>query len=56
MTSFDWIDFGALDDAIGRCAEIVDGVWDVSDPGRSDAIIGLLEDRATSLKAIAERR
>lgn len=56
VTSFDWIDFGALDDAIGRCAEIVDGIWDVSDPGRSDAIIGLLEDRAYSLKAIAERR
>ena len=50
VSSFDWIDFDAFDTAIDGCCELLDGVWDDTEPGRADAIVGLMRDQTSRLR------
>ena len=50
VSSFDWIDFDALDAAVDGCRELLDGVWDDTEPGRADAIVGLMRDQTSRLR------
>ena len=50
VSSFDWIDFDALDAAVDGCRELLDEVWDDTEPGRADAIVGLMRDQMSRLK------
>ena len=50
VSSFDWIDFDALDAAVDGCRELLDGVWNDTEPGRADAIDGLMRDQTSRLR------